>query len=550
MFEEYTDDLQQIQIYPNGKVFRLTFDATVREFRLLCSNYSLLNELRDAFSTPNRAQFFIKQYGFKAEPKLYMINKFGYFATGLLFEVLAWIKDNFGDLSCIAISAACKKYIVDYVTPLKNSLTKDFKVYNIAEDLGRNNELKRQGETAFEFRDYQLNAVEYLIAKGYGRGLIEIPTAGGKSFIIANFIWNIHKNFDTKYRYLILVPNKQLVEQFYKDLLDYGFTREQLTRFTAGLKKKDTYNPDAQIVISNRQYMFLNKDMLKKVDVLIVDEVHTAIAAATQKFINSLNCKIKVGCSGTLPREKYEKWILAGMFGKTVYVENITTLQQQGFISKLKITLLKIKDKAVENDRSLLFHSNSTRKYEVDENGNAIDILFDDAYKAEHEYFEKNYKELYKPVFDYLYNLNSNTLILFTRIEIGKNLFELAKGYYKNKNVYYIDGSIDVSEREQTRQKFEQSDGNLLLAQVATFSTGINIKRLSNLVFLTSSKSFSQVIQSIGRTLRLHFSKTEAHLIDVSWIPFKYSQRHLNDRLQIYKMMYNKKPDEVIQLEI
>lgn len=155
-----------------------------------------------------------------------MINKFGYFATGLLFEVLAWIKDNFGDLSCIAISAACKKYIVDYVTPLKNSLTKDFKVYNIAEDLGRNNELKRQGETAFEFRDYQLNAVEYLIAKGYGRGLIEIPTAGGKSFIIANFIWNIHKNFDTKYRYLILVPNKQLVEQFYKDLLDYGFTRE------------------------------------------------------------------------------------------------------------------------------------------------------------------------------------------------------------------------------------------------------------------------------------------------------------------------------------
>ena len=69
---------------------------------------------------------------------------------------------------------------------------------------------------------------------------------------------------------------------------------------------------------------------------------------------------------------------------------------------------------------------------------------------------------------------------------------------------------------------FEQKDGNLLIAQSATMSTGINIKRLTNIVFLTSSKSFSRTIQSIGRTLRLHDSKTEAHLIDVSW-KMKYS---------------------------
>lgn len=53
-------------------------------------------------------------------------------------------------------------------------------------------------------------------------------------------------------------------------------------------------------------------------------------------------------------------------------------------------------------------------------------------------------------------------------------------------------------------------------------STGVNIKRLTNLVFLTSTKSFSRVIQSIGRTLRLHESKASAHLIDVSF-NFKYS---------------------------
>ena len=146
-------------------------------------------------------------------------------------------------------------------------------------------------------------------------------------------------------------------------------------------------------------------------------------------------------------------------------------------------------------------------------------------------------------------SLKSNTLMLFDRIDIGTSLYEYAKELYKDKSVYYIDGSVDVHEREDIRAKFEQSDGNLLIAQNAVMSTGVNIKRLSNLVFLTSSKAFSRTIQSIGRTLRLHSSKDKAHLIDLSWNT-KYSQKHLEERLKIYKKMYHKKPDRVVQLEI
>jgi superfamily II DNA or RNA helicase len=195
------------------------------------------------------------------------------------------------------------------------------------------------------------------------------------------------------------------------------------------------------------------------------------------------------------------------MFGRIVYTEDIINLQNAGFISKLNITLLKITDTFIENDRNILFHTNSLRKYKPDEFGYS-EIAFDEATKAEDEYFTKHYKELYKPVFEYLLNINTNTLILFDRIEIGKNLFEYAKELYsEKKDVFYIDGSIDVKEREFARESFEKCDGNLLIAQSSVMSTGVNIKRLTNLVFLTSSKSFSRVIQSIGRTLRLHESK-------------------------------------------
>ena len=70
---------------------------------------------------------------------------------------------------------------------------------------------------------------------------------------------------------MILVPNKQLVEQFYKDLLDYGYNTNQLSKFTAGLKKNEKFNPSASIIIANRQYVFKNIDKLPQFDVLICE---------------------------------------------------------------------------------------------------------------------------------------------------------------------------------------------------------------------------------------------------------------------------------------
>ena len=564
---QYTDNFKSIyDAVPQGKVFRISFDSTTKSFRLISRDREAFEEIREAFSVKNNAAFFSERYGYKAQERIYCINQFGFFSTGLIFEVLSWINTQYGDLSRVALSQNCRQYINDYLQPLKSVIKEKFEISNVAEDTERNNELRRLREKQlaegipenkaarpFEYRDYQREAIESFFFHGYGRGMIEIPTSGGKSFIIANFIWNFWKNIDRNSKALILVPNIQLVSQFYKDLIDYGFDKQFIAKFTGSMNKKEKKENDlnsAKIVIANRQYVFKNKDLLPKFDVLFADEVHTCSASSTKEFIDSLDTKIKVGCSGTLPRDQYQKWQLTGMFGKTVFTEEITKLQEQGFISKLDITLLKIRDKTIDRNKKLLFSLNTDVKF----NAEAVaagesDVMFNDAYIAEKEYFNKWYKDLYKPVFEYLINLKTNTLMLFDRIDIGTNLYEYAKELYVDKNVYYIDGSIDVHQREDIRAKFEESDGNLLIAQNAVMSTGVNIKRLSNLVFLTSSKAFARTIQSIGRTLRLHYSKDKAHLIDLSWNT-KYSQKHLEERLKIYKSMYHKKPDRVVELEV
>ena len=118
------------------------------------------------------------------------------------------------------MSQKCKNYINDYLIPLKHVIKEEFAISNISEDIGKNNELRRLREkqlsngipekkcvNAFEFRDYQEKAIKKLLFSGYGRGLIEVPTAGGKSFIISNFIWNILKHVDCNAKTLILVPS-------------------------------------------------------------------------------------------------------------------------------------------------------------------------------------------------------------------------------------------------------------------------------------------------------------------------------------------------------
>jgi superfamily II DNA or RNA helicase len=137
-------------------------------------------------------------------------------------------------------------------------------------------------------------------------------------------------------------------------------------------------------------------------------------------------------------------------------------------------------------------------------------------------------------------SLQGNTLCLFQYVEKhGKQLYEDIKLKAPDKQVFYVHGGVDTDEREKIRELTEKADNAIIVASYGTFSTGINIRNLHNIIFASPSKSRIRNLQSIGRGLRLKDNKGDATLYDISDdLSYNdkdnYTLNHFRERINIY----------------
>ena len=153
-------------------------------------------------------------------------------------------------------------------------------------------------------------------------------------------------------------------------------------------------------------------------------------------------------------------------------------------------------------------------------------------------------RQRYTPRNNFISNLaidqEGNTLILFNYVEKhGKPLHNILKEKLKGKKrkLFYVSGETDVDTRESVRAITEKEKNAIIVASLGTFSTGINIKRLHNLIFASPSKSQIRVLQSIGRGLRKSDRDTKVFDIadDLHWKAKKnYTLEHAAERIKIY----------------
>jgi superfamily II DNA or RNA helicase len=351
------------------------------------------------------------------------------------------------------------------------------------------------------------------------RTLLLSPTASGKSLIIYLIVRQLLTY--QKLKGLVIVPTTSLVEQLYSDFADYSGendfrVEENLHRIYQG-KDKHT---DLPLTISTWQSLYqMPPSYFHQFDYIIGDEAHLFKAQSLTSILTScINTKYRIGLTGTLDGTKTHKLVLEGLFGSTKRVITTKELIDKKELSdfQIKCLILKHPDEICEE-------------------------MKDCDYQEEIQYLIAN-EQRNKFIKNLAVSMNKNTLILYQMVaKHGQVLYDMIRNTEKigDRKVFFVHGGTDTEDRENIRKIMETENDAIVVASYGTFSTGINIRNLHNIIFASPSKSRVRNLQSIGRGLRQSSGKEQATLYDIAddlrWKKhMNFTLKHFVERVKIY----------------
>lgn len=337
----------------------------------------------------------------------------------------------------------------------------------------------------FVFAEDQYLAVKHCLLER--RALLVSPTSSGKSFIIFAVQQHIKK------KTLIIVPTVQLTGQMEKDFMRYGFDGNVHKLYYGQDRSFEVQ--DGDVVIGTWHTLSkMPEEFFLQFNLLIGDEVHEYEANTVSSVIES--CKrayYKIGTTGSLKNSKMHKLTLQGLFGPIFQAITTKELMDEGRVSPLKINVVVLKYS--EADRKAFWKGPHTYNDE-------LQFLF-------------NHENRTRTITKLALSLSKNTLIMFRRNAYGLDLYtKLGLDSNHNKKLFYVDGTIDLSERQDLVKYFEENNDGIGVVSFGTFQRGISIHNLHHLIYAVPNKSETTTVQSIGRLLRLHDEKDRATLWD------------------------------------
>ena len=366
-----------------------------------------------------------------------------------------------------------------------------------------------------EVRDHQINAFVHAMQRR--RALLLSPTASGKSLIIY-MLFRQMLRYKEGSKGLIIVPTTSLVEQLFSDFGDYnnGAMGEYVHRIYQG-KEKHTDKP---LTISTWQSLYqLPKEYFHQFDYIIGDEAHLFKAQSLTTILTScINAKYRIGLTGTLDGTKTHKLVLEGLFGQVKQVTTTRELMDKKQVSDFEIKCLILKH---PDDICL----------EMKDKDYQAEIQYLIACEARNKFIK-----------NLAVSLGNNTLILYQMVaKHGQVLYDMIRNTENigDRKVFFVHGGTETEDREKIREIMERENDAIIVASYGTFSTGINIRNLHNIIFASPSKSRVRSLQSIGRGLRNSEGKDKATLYDIADdLRYKkhmnFTLKHFVERVKIY----------------
>jgi superfamily II DNA or RNA helicase len=358
-----------------------------------------------------------------------------------------------------------------------------------------------QAGKPIELRDYQVEIINNFLANP--QCLQEVATGAGKTIMTAAL-----SDAVSKYgRSTVIVPNKSLVTQTEKDYInmgldvgvyfgdrkEYGRTHTICTWQSLNNLMKNTKNGIGDCTI---------QEFIEGVVCVIVDEVHMAKADALKTLLTTVMAQVPIrwGLTGTIPKEAFESQALLVSLGPVISKLAASELQDRGVLAQCHVNVVQMVD-TVEHKTY-----QQELKYLLEESGRLDAIA-----------------QLVLQV-----NETGNTLVLVDRVAAGHELVARL-----GDRAVFVSGATKGAARQEEYDEVATATGKIIVATYGVAAVGINIPRIFNLVMIESGKSFTRVIQSIGRGIRKAEDKDHVQIWDIT-STCRFSKRHLAKRKTFY----------------
>ncbi len=454
----------------------------------------------------------------------YFFEKYGVYVKGYFFNPL--FKLNKWDGKFRYFSKTGKTYynlLPEIIPSLKNlgyklKLIDERKYFNInVPEIDKtyfSNFIK--DNKPLELGEHQVLAINTLTQNN--GGIVVGGTGSGKSIAIAALVELYGKH--QKFKCIIIVPTKDLVKQMYNDLIFFNLD--------VGVYYGENKDIEHQHLVSTWQSLKNNSKLLALYNTIIVDECHGSSAKVLRDLIidAGINCPIRIGVTGTLPKDPCEFMNVRICLGKKLYEIPASELMDTGWLAKLKIQMYQLTENLVDQWQSFqIEHPEEASKLTYKKFKNEY---FPD-YKAELKYLKMKDKrtEFIASMIE-IARSKGNCLVLVEGISYGKKMVEFIK------DSYFVYGKDDTDEREKVYKLFSEHDDIVVIGSSQLMSTGLNIPRIFNLFLIDQGKSFVRIIQSIGRGLRKAEDKDSVVVYDIC-SDFGYAATHMNLRKKYYK---------------
>lgn len=236
------------------------------------------------------------------------------------------------------------------------------------------------------------------------------------------------------------------------------------------------------------------KEWFKQFDMIIGDEAHGCKANELKRILEAAsNAYMRFGFTGTLDGALTNETILVGLFGPIRKAVTLEKLVSDGHIAPPKI-------------KGIVLQYDEVSRQAVSKMSYVEELAWLIAHPVRNRF-----------IVNLALSTKGNTIVLYRFVEKhGIPLYNQLVESNSDRKIYFVAGKVPTDEREEIRRIVMEEDNAIIVASIGSFAEGINIPKIANAIFASPMKTRIKVLQSLGRILRKHESKSYSKLYDIA----------------------------------